>query len=77
MRDTRPVMIEIAFEENDRKSVKSFYAYAVPAVGECIQWASKYKVEVLDRDWVLDAEYNPSGDLRCVLVCKKLVWPKK
>lgn len=77
MSDTRPVMIEIVLEQNDRKPVKTFHAYAVPARGEYIQWASKYKVEVLDRDWVLDAEYNPSGDLRCVLVCKKIVWPKK
>ena len=72
----RLTLVEILIE-NEGRSVKSFHAYSVPAVGEDINWAGKYRVKVVERDWVVDTDINPSGNLRCVLICKKIVWPKK
>jgi hypothetical protein len=77
MNSERLTLVEIIPEDGDR-SVKSFHAYSVPAVGETINWASKHKVEVLARDWVIDAPTeNPAGNLRCVLICRKIVWDGK
>jgi len=72
----RLTLVEIVPEDADR-SVKSFHAYSVPSVGETINWASKFKVEVVSRDWVIDTAGNPAGNLRCVLICRKIVWDNK
>jgi hypothetical protein len=72
----RLTLVEILIE-NEGRAVKSFHAYSVPVVGEDINWAGKYRVKVVERDWVIDTDINPSGNLRCVLICKKIVWPKK
>jgi hypothetical protein len=71
----RLTLVEICTEDDGRQ-VKSFHAYSVPAVGEDINWGSKYRVKVMERDWVIDTADNPSGNLRCVLICKKVVWPR-
>ena len=72
----RLTLVEIMLEKEGRV-VKSFHAYSVPAIGEDINWGNQYRVEVLDREWVIDTDINPSGNLRCVLICKKIVWPRK
>lgn len=72
----RLTLVEIMIEKEGR-IVKSFHAYSVPAIGEDVKWASEYRVEVLDREWVIDTADNPAGNLRCVLICKKVVWPKE
>ena len=73
--ELRQMLVEIViFDEG--KIVKSFYSYTAPGVGETINWASKYKVKVRERDWVIDTANNPVGDLRCVLICDKVVWPR-
>lgn len=75
LNNERLTLVEIVIE-NEGRAVKSFHAYSVPAVGEDIHWASKYRVKVLERDWVIDTADNPGGNLRCVLICKKVVWPR-
>lgn len=63
--------------EVDGVTVRAYDTASVPATRECINWGSRYKVQVLEREWVLDTDtVNPQGKPRCVLTCQKLVWPK-
>ena len=71
--DERPTLFEI---EIDLARVFSFRSYNAPAVGETVNWESRFRVKVVARDWVVDQPAGLPRDVRCILVCKKIEWPK-
>jgi hypothetical protein len=76
MNGANPIEIEIMVPRDDKHQlVRIVRAFTVPSVGECIVWGGKYKVKIVQRDWILDKDAGLAYNLRCVLFCEKIVWP--